>query len=143
MLSFEQKGATCGGGKAPQANKLRSVKHKSTDPKFSQQQQGGSNGSASGNAPTQGQGGCTCHGSKKACAQHEAAQQATFATYIHYNGPMPTIDPHALANTPGATNCGPPAFGNTIQAFDLTHCLGVEPSCQMIHTLDHIVSWPV
>ena len=46
MLSFEQKGATCGGGKGPQANKLSAVKCKPADPKFAQQQQqqGGSNG---------------------------------------------------------------------------------------------------
>jgi len=36
-LSFEQKGATCGGGKGPQANKLSAVKHKPADPKFTQQ----------------------------------------------------------------------------------------------------------
>ena len=54
-LSFEQKGASRGGGrKAPQANKLSAVKCKQVDPKFAQQQQqpqrqqqqqGGSNGS--------------------------------------------------------------------------------------------------
>ena len=39
-LSFEQKGASHGsGGKAPQANKLSTVKHKQVDPKFAQQQQ--------------------------------------------------------------------------------------------------------
>jgi len=37
MLSFEQKGATCGGSKGPQANKLSAVKHKLADPKFAQQ----------------------------------------------------------------------------------------------------------
>ena len=39
-LSFEQKGASCGGsgGKAPQANKLSTVKCKQADPKFTQQQ---------------------------------------------------------------------------------------------------------
>jgi len=45
-----------------------------------------------------------------------------------------------LAHTPGATNYGPPAFDNTIKAFDVAHRLGVEPSCQTICTLDHIVS---
>jgi len=142
MLSFEQKGATCGGGKGPQANKLSTVKRKPVDPKFAQQQQqqGGSNGGVSGNAPAQGQGGHTRRGGKKAHARHENAQQATFATYVHYNGPEPTVDPHALAHMPGATNYGPPAFDNTIKAFDLVHHLGVEPSCQTIHTLDHIVS---
>ena len=137
-LSFEQKGATHGGGKGPQANKLSAVKRKPADPKFAQQQ-GGSNGGASGNAPAQGQGGCTRQGGKKARAQCEAAQQATFATYVHYDGPEPTVDPHALAHTPGATNFGPPAFENTIKAFNLAHRLGVEPSCQTIRTLDHIV----
>ena len=34
----------------------------------------------------------------------------------------------------------PPAFDNTIKAFDLAHQLGVEPSCKMIRTLDRIVS---
>jgi len=58
-LSFEQKGATHGGGKGPQANKLSAVKRKPADPKFAQQQQGRSNGSASRNAPAQGQGGRT------------------------------------------------------------------------------------
>jgi len=90
MLSFEQKGATRGGGKGPQANKLSAVKCKPADPKFTQQQQqqqGGSNGSVSGNAPAQGQGGCTRHGGKKACARHKNTQQAAFATYVHYNGP--------------------------------------------------------
>jgi len=142
MLSVEQKGASCGsGGKGPQANKLSAVKCKPADPKFAQQQQqGGSNGGASGNAPAQGQGGHTRCGSKKACAQHEAAQQATFTPYVHYDGPMPTVDPHTLAHTPGATNYGPPTFDNTIRAFNLAHHLGVEPFCQMIHTLDHIVS---
>ena len=38
-LSFEQKGATHGGGKGPQANKLSAVKRKPADPKFAQQQQ--------------------------------------------------------------------------------------------------------
>jgi len=141
-LSFEQKGATCGGGKGPQANKLSAVKCKPADPKFAQQQQqqGRSNSSVSGNAPAQGQGGHTRHGSKKARARRENAQQATFATYIHYDGPEPTVGPCALAHTPGATNYGPPAFDNTIKAFDLAHRLGVEASCQTIHTLDHIVS---
>jgi len=109
-LSFEQKGATCGGGKGPQANKLSAVKHKPADPKFAQQQQqqqGGSNGGASGNAPAQGQGGRTRRGSKKARAHCENAQQAAFATYVHYNGPEPTIDPCALAHTPGAAHYSP------------------------------------
>jgi len=108
-LSFEQKGATHSGGKGPQANKLSAVKHKPADPKFAQQQQQGrSNGGVSGNAPAQGQGGHTCHGGKKACARHENAQQAAFATYVHYNGPEPTVDPRALAHTPGAAHYGPP-----------------------------------
>jgi len=150
-LSFKQKGATCGGGKGPQANKLSTVKHKPADPKFAQQQQqqpqrqqqqqqGGSNGSVSRNAPAQGQGGCTCQSGKKACACRENAQQAAFATYVHYDGPEPTVDPHALAHTPGATNFGPPTSDNTIKAFDLAHRLGVEPSCQTIHTLNQVVS---
>jgi len=141
-LSFEQKGATRGGGKGPQANKLSAVKRKLADPKFAQQQQqqGRSNGSASRNAPAQGQGGCTRHGGKKARARCENAQQATFATYVHYNGPEPTVNPRALAHTPSAAHYGPPAFNNTIKAFNLAHRLGVEPSCQTIHTLDHIVS---
>ena len=60
-LSFEQKGtSSCAGGKGPQANKLSAVKRKLADPKFAQQQQqGGSNSGASGNAPVQGQGGHT------------------------------------------------------------------------------------
>jgi len=145
MLSFEQKGATRGGGKGPQANKLSTVKCKPADPKFTQQQQqqqqqGGSNGGVSGNAPAQGQGGHTRRSGKKACARRENAQQATFATYVHYDGPEPTVDPRALAHTPGATNFGPPAFDNTIKAFDLAHRLGVEPSCQTIRTLDQIMS---
>jgi len=149
MLSFEQKGATRGGGKGPQANKLSAVKRKPADPKFAQQQQqpqrqqqqkGGSNGGASGNTPAQGQGGCTRCGGKKAHTRRENAQQAAFATYVHYDGPEPTVDPRALAHTPGATNFGPPAFNNTIKAFDLAHRLGVEPSCQTIRTLDQIVS---
>ena len=109
MLSFEQKGATHSSGKGPQANKLSAVKHKLADPKFTQQQQqqGGSNSSVSGNAPTQGQGGRTRQGGKKACACREAAQQAAFATYVHYDGPEPTVDPRALAHMPGATNYGP------------------------------------
>ena len=45
-----------------------------------------------------------------------------------------------MAHTPGAAHYGPPAFDNTIQAFVLAHHLGVEPSCQTICTLDHIVS---
>ena len=92
MLSFEQKGATHGGGKGPQANKLSTVKRKLADPKFAQQQQqqqGGSNGGVSGNAPAQGQGGHTRRGGKKARARHENAQQAAFATYVHYDGPEP------------------------------------------------------
>jgi len=142
-LSFEQKGATCGGGKGPQANKLSAVKCKPADPKFAQQQQqqqGMSNGGVSRNTPAQGQGGRTCRGGKKARAHCKNAQQAAFTTYVHYNGPEPTVDPCTLAHTPGATNYGPPAFDNTIKAFDLAHRLGVEPSCQTICTLDHIVS---
>jgi gag-polypeptide of LTR copia-type len=65
-LSFEQKASarSSGSGKGPQANKLSAVKRKPADPKFAQQQQqpnrpqqqqGGPNGSASGNAPAQGQ----------------------------------------------------------------------------------------
>jgi len=140
-LSFEQKGATCGGGKGPQANKLSAVKHKPADPKFSQQQQQGrSNGGASRNAPAQGQGGRTHHSGKKAHARRKNAQQATFATYVHYNGPEPTVDPCTLAHTPSAAHYGPPTFDNTIKAFNLVHCFGVEPSCQTIRTLNHIVS---
>ena len=148
-LSFEQKGASRGASrKAPQANKLSTVKHKQVDPKFAQQQQqpqrqqqqGGSNGSGSGNAPAQGQGGRNRHGGKKARARRECAQNAEFATYVHYeDGPVPTIDPRALAHTPGMTNYGPPAFDNTIKAFDLPHHLGVEPSCQTICTLDQVI----
>ena len=104
-----------------------------------QQQQGGSNSGVSGNAPAQGQGGRTCRGSKKARARRENAQQAAFATYVHYNGPEPTVDPCVLAHTPGAAHYGPPAFDNTIKAFDLAHRLGVEPSCQTIRTLDQVV----
>ena len=142
-LSFEQKGASCsGGGKAPQANKLSTVKRKQVDPKFAQQQQqGGSNGSGSGNAPTQGKGGHHRHGGRKARAHHECTQNAKFTTYIRYeDGPVPTVDPCALAHTTGTTNYGPPAFDNMIKAFNLVHCLGVEPSCQTIHTLDLVIS---
>ena len=150
-LSFEQKGTSCGAGsKAPQANKLSTVKHKQADPKFAQQsqqpqrqqqQQGASNGSGSRNAPAQGQGGCNHHGSKKARACHEHAQNAEFTTYVHYeDGPVPTIDPRTLAHTPGVTNYSPPAFDNTIKAFDLAHRLGMEPSCQTIRTLDQVIS---
>ncbi|KIM59574.1 hypothetical protein SCLCIDRAFT_125997 [Scleroderma citrinum Foug A] len=143
-LSFEQKGASHGAGrKAPQANKLSAVKRKPADPKFAQQQQqqGGSSGSGSGNTPAQGQGGCNRHGGRKARTHREHTQNAEFATYVHYeDGPVPTVDPHALAHTPGATNYGPPAFDNTIKAFNLAHRLGVEPSFQTIHTLDQIIS---
>ena len=38
------------------------------------------------------------------------------------------------------TNYGPPAFNNTIKAFNLAHRLGVEPSCQTIRTLDQVIS---
>ena len=141
-LSFKQKGASCGGsGKAPQANKLSTVKHKQADPKFTQQQQQGrSNSGASRNAPAQGHEGHCWRGGKKACAHCKQAQNAEFATYVHYkDGPVPTIDLHALAHTTSATNYGPPAFNNTIKAFDLAHRLGVEPSCQTIHTLDSVI----
>jgi len=143
-LSFEQKGATRSSGKGPQANKLSTVKRKLANPKFAQQQQqqqqGGFNGGASRNTPAQGQGGCTHRGGKKAHARRENAQQAAFTTYVHYDGPEPTVDPHTLAHTPGAAHYGPPTFDNTIKAFNLAHHLGVEPSCQTICTLDHIVS---
>ena len=143
-LSFEQKGAShSAGGKAPQANKLSTVKRKQADPKFAQrqqQQQGRSNGSGSGNTPAQGQGGHNRCGGKKAHAHHERAQNTEFATYVHYeDGLVPTVDPCALAHTPGATNYGPPTFNNTIKAFDLAHCLGMEPSCQTICTLDQVI----
>ena len=71
-LSFKQKGAShSGSGKAPQANKLSTVKCKQVDLKFTQQQQqGGSNCGGSRNAPTQGQGGHHCHSGKKARAQN-------------------------------------------------------------------------
>ncbi|KIM61306.1 hypothetical protein SCLCIDRAFT_25933 [Scleroderma citrinum Foug A] len=53
-LSFEQKGASCGaGGKAPQANKLSTVKRKQVDPKFAQQQQ---RTSKKGNTPSASEG---------------------------------------------------------------------------------------
>ncbi|KIM50505.1 hypothetical protein SCLCIDRAFT_34220 [Scleroderma citrinum Foug A] len=66
---------------------------------------------------------------------------AEFATYVHYeDGPVPTVDPRTLAHTPGVTNYGPPAFNNTIRAFDLVHHLGVEPSCQTIRTLNSVIS---
>ena len=132
MLSYEQKGATlCGTrGNNPQANKLSAVKHKPADPNFAQQQQqqvprpqqqGGSNGGVSGNAPIHRQGNCNCCGSKRACTRHEAAHNTAFATYVHYDGPEPIIDPRALAHTPGSAHYGPPTFDNTIKAFDLAH----------------------
>ena len=150
-LSFEQKGASHGAsGKAPQANKLSAVKRKQVDPKFTQQQQqpqrqqqqqGRSNGSGSGNAPAQGQGGHNRRVGKKARARRERTQNAEFTTYIHYeDGPVPTVDPCALAHTTGATNYGPPAFDNTVKAFDLAHRLGMEPSCQTIRTLNQVIS---
>ena len=144
-LSYEQKGVTSHGirGNNPQANKLSAVKRKPADPKFAQQQQapkpqqqqGGSHGSVSGNAPTHGQGNRNHRGGKRACARHEAAHKAAFATYVHYDGPEPTVDPRTLAHTPGSAHYGPPAFNNTIKAFNLAHQLGVEPSCKTIHTL--------
>ena len=150
-LLFKQKGASHGSSsKAPQANKLSTLKCKQADPKFAQQwqqaprpqqQQGGSNGSGSGNAPAQGQGGHHHCGGKKAHTHCEHAQNAEFATYVHYeDGPVPTVDPCALSHTPGATNYSPPAFNNTIKAFDLAHCLGVEPSCQTIQTLNSVIT---
>ena len=139
-LSFEQKGASRStGGKAPQANKLSTVKRKQVDPKFAQQQQqqqGRSNSSGSRNAPAQGQGDRNRHGGRKA-----RTQNAEFATYVHYeDGLVPTVDPCALAHTPGMTNYSPPAFDNTIKAFNLAHRLGVEPSCQTICTLNQVIS---
>ena len=77
---------------------------------------------------------------KRARARREAAHNAAFATYVHYDGPEPTVDPRALAHIPGSAHYGPPAFNNTIKAFDLAHRLGVEPSCETIRTLDRIVS---
>ena len=118
------------------------MKGKQADPKFTQQQQqqGGSNGSGSRNTPAQGQGANNHHGGKKAHTHHEHAQNAEFTTYVHYeDGPVPTVDPHTLVHTPGATNYSPPAFNNTIKAFDLAHHLGVEPSCQTICTLDQVI----
>ena len=101
----------------------------------------GSNGSGSGNAPAQGQGSCNRRVGKKARARREHAQNAEFTTYIHYeDGPVPTVDPRTLAHTTGATNYGPPTFDNTVKAFDLAHRLGVEPSCQTIHTLNQVIS---
>ena len=62
------------------------------------------------------------------------------ATYVHYeDGLVPTVDPRALAHTHDATNYGPPAFDNTLKAFDLAHHLGVEPSCQTICTLNQVI----
>ena len=54
--------------------------------------------------------------------------------------PVPTVDPHALAHTTSATNYGPPTYDNTIKAFDLVHCVGMEPSCQTICTLDSVIT---
>ena len=141
-LSYEQKGATSRGarGNNPQANKLSTVKRKPVDPKFAQQQQGGSHGGVSGNAPAHGQGNRNRRGGKRARARREATHNAAFATYVHYDGPELTVDPRALAHTPGSAHYGPPAFDNTIKAFDLAHRLGVEPSCETIRTLDRIVS---
>ena len=113
-LSFEQKGTSCGsGGKAPQANKLSTVKCNQVDPKFTQQQQqapkpqqqqGGSNSGGSGNALTQGQGSHHRCGGRKVHAHHEHAQNAKFATYVCYeNSPVPTVDPCTLAHTTGTT----------------------------------------
>ena len=141
-LSFEQKGASHGSsGKAPQANKLSTVKCKQADPKFTQkQQQGGPNGGGSGNTPAQGQGGHHCCGGRKVRARREHAQNTKFATYVRYeDGPVPTVNPCTLAHTTGATNYGPPAFNNTIKAFNLAHHLGMEPSCQTIRTLDQVI----
>ena len=117
-LSYEQKGVTLHGtrGNNPQANKLGTVKCKPADPKFTQQQQapkpqqqqGGSHGGASGNAPAHGQGNCNRCGSKRARTRREAAHNAAFATYVHYDGPEPTVDPHALAHTTGSAHYGPP-----------------------------------
>ena len=50
------------------------------------------------------------------------------------------VDPRTLAHTTGTTNYSPPAFDNTIKAFDLAHRLGVEPSCQTIHTLNSVIT---
>ena len=118
-LSYEQKGVTSRGtrGNNPQANKLSAVKHKPADPKLAQQQQapkpqqqqqGGSHGGASSNAPAHGQGNRNRRGGKRACAPCEAAHNAAFATYVHYDGPEPTVDPRALAHTPGSAHYGPP-----------------------------------
>ena len=149
-LSYEQKGVTSRRtrGNNPQANKLSAVKRKPADPKFTQQQQapkpqqqqGGSHGGASGNAPAHGQGNRNRCGGKRARARCEAAHNASFTTYIHYDGPELTVDPCALAHTPGSAHYGPPTFDNIIKAFDLAHRLGVEPSCETICTLDRIVS---
>ena len=113
-LSYKQKGATSRGtrGNNPQANKRSTVKRKPADPKFAQQQQapkpqqqqGGSHGGASGNAPAHGQGNCNRCGGKRACACREAAHNAAFATYVHYDGPEPTVNPRALAHTPGSAH---------------------------------------
>ncbi|KIM64948.1 hypothetical protein SCLCIDRAFT_23053, partial [Scleroderma citrinum Foug A] len=114
ILSFEQKGASRGtGGKAPQANKLSAVKHKQADPKFAQQQQqqqGGSNGSGVETLLPK---------------DREAATAMVARRRALVDGPVPTVDPRALAHTTGTTNYGPPAFDNTIKAFDLAHRLGV------------------
>ena len=66
-----------------------------------QQQQGGSHGGASGNDPAHGQGNRNHRGGKRAHARREAAHNAAFATYVHYDGPELTVDPHALAHVEG------------------------------------------
>ncbi|KIM67369.1 hypothetical protein SCLCIDRAFT_108187 [Scleroderma citrinum Foug A] len=143
-LSFEQKGASCGGsgGKVPQANKLSTVKCKQADPKFTQQQQQApkpEQQQGGRNAPAQGQG--NHRGGRKVHAHGEHAQNAEFVTYVRYeDGPVPMVDPRTLAHTTGMTNYSPPTFDNTIKAFDLAHHLGVEPSCQTICTLDSVIT---
>ena len=129
-LPFEQKGTSRSSGKAPQANKLSAVRCKQADPKFTQQQQqapkpqqqqGRSNSSGSRNTPAQGQGSHHRHGGRKVHAHHEHAWNTEFATYVQYeDGPVPTVNPCALAHTPGATNYSP--LPSIILSRPLTWC---------------------
>ena len=115
-LAFKQRSQHSTAGSGHQANKLSAVKRKQADPKFAQQQQGG--GGQSGNAPTN-HGDKRRRGGKKARARHKAANAAQFAAFIHTDGPVPCVDPRALAHTLGAAHYGPPAFDLTLRSIDL------------------------
>ena len=137
-----------------QANKVTTVKWKGQDPQLQQQQQAGGSSKKLGEKKKgkRHQGNHSQAGEQKQQEQYKRqyANEIPITSFAFHSAPVispatlplyqTTVDPHALSHRPTSTPYGELAFPHTKNTISLTHCLGITPTIETVHTLDPVAN---